>query len=306
MYRILSTMAIIDKTQTMTRQNDKYVPPHARRSGGGAVNRNSPDTTTGATRAIFFGDSFIRLFGLVKNPSITVKPFKGASAKGLTRAGNDNRLEICHIVKSRADRTDRWVFCFGSVDVNLSYYHKKFHLNEGEIDLEEIAKNYVDFVASLPFGEQSKTTIVGIYPSPLEDEDVAGSLVNYRSIDVLQMDRVLLSEDILLDNRQERIQTFNKALKAQCQKHDLEYSDVFDAMIDGETHQMKDLYRDVSDHNIHVVWETTILLWLEKWEWLNKMAPPMLKQALGRSLREYLDTKAWAERRHPSQLEQHC
>ena len=281
----------------------KYVPPHARRGGGGrAVDKKTKTQTTDTTRAVFLGDSFIRLFGLVEHPSIAVRAFKGATAKGLTRNGNENRLAIGQHVATRAHNTDRWIFCFGSVDVNLSYYHKKFRLEEGPIDLEEIAHDYVDFVASLPFARHSTTTIVGIYPSPLDDQDVPGSLVNYHSIDVSQMERVLHSADFRLCNRQERIKAFNRALQQQCRKHHLDYCDVFDAMIDGETHQMKQAYRDVSDHNIHVVWETTILLWLEEWDWLKQMAPPTLNESLEESLNDYLDTKAWAERKHPSQL----
>ena len=90
-------------------------------------------------KAIFFGDSFIKLFGLLndysdsvlKTPhSIEVQKYKAASAKGLCREGNDNRAKILRtmgqIRRNAYENLDRLVFCFGSVDVHMSFYFKKF------------------------------------------------------------------------------------------------------------------------------------------------------------------------------------
>jgi hypothetical protein len=59
-------------------------------------------------------------------------------------------------------------------------------------------------------------------------------------------------------------------------------------------------YLDVSEPNIHPVWETTILLWLEKLPWLKARTPPDFEQKTRRSLAEYFATKPWARRVHPS------
>lgn len=50
-----------------------------------------------------------------------------------------------------------------------------------------------------------------------------------------------------------------------------------------------------------VVWETTLLLWLDKWEWLRNLTPPGFAEGLQRTLEEYLKTKPWAEKTHVAQ-----
>lgn len=212
----------------------------------------------GPGKVVFFGDSFVRMFGLIEHASLRVHAFKGASAKGLGRQQNENRRKITEIVQ-RAP-AERLVFLFGSVDIHLSYYYKKYTLKEGEIDIVEIANNYVDFVASLPVQAHATRTIVGIYPSPLEDDVVALSLASMGSITEDLISTVGASDDSKLDARQERVQRFNQALKKQCQRCSLDYIDAFDDVLDPQKNTVKDIYRDVSDYNIHIVWETTMLM----------------------------------------------
>ena len=70
---------------------------------------------------LFFGDSFARIFTLVNHPDVGVKAFKGATAKGLTKELNENRLDIHRALTSRPD-TKAAVFVFGNVDVHMSHY----------------------------------------------------------------------------------------------------------------------------------------------------------------------------------------
>ena len=58
--------------------------------------------------------------------------------------------------------------------------------------------------------------------------------------------------------------------------------------------------------NIHVIWETTLGLWLEKdqFAWLKALASNDLERKLKESLLQYLETKAsWTKREHPVQKE---
>eukprot|EP00977_Amphora_coffeiformis_P005232 scaffold1120_cov142-Amphora_coffeaeformis.AAC.4 len=247
----------------------------------------------------FFGDSFVRLFSLVENPSIRIKAFKGASAKGLGRVDNINRAQITRECAT-ARATDRFIFSFGSVDVHLSYYHKTYVLGE-DMDLEDIAARYVEFVASLD--TPAKKTIVGVYPSPVDDEKVVLSLLNYGSLSEEKADTVAASDDVKLAVRQGRVKTFNRALATHCRTHGIQYDDLLDEMLDDSGLQIREQFRDVSDHNIHIVWETTILEWLEKWPWLKELAPASFHEKSEQTLREYLKTKPWAERTHVSQME---
>lgn len=323
-------------------------------------------------KAIFFGDSFIKLFGLVNEytdavlktpPTIEVQKYKAASAKGLCREGNENRRKICQTMEkirlgsshqstnnnhndtkstptSAYPNLERLVFCFGSVDVHMSFYYKKYvqHQPLDENDLRGIATNYVDFVAGLETGITNNTTpltklIVGIYPSPLCDEDVGNSLLAYGSLETKdQVAAVDASDDRFIESRQARVDLFNRALQDRCDFHNhqngsnknkgvLEYWDVRDDLLthDEATQRVKikDAYKDVSDLNIHLIHETTLQLWVQKWPWYealttwnngtasqttnnrnilhNKMS---FLEYLQKTFEEYRKTKPWAERTH--------
>ena len=300
-----------------------YVPPHKRNAaatgsgitggGGGGnrwsqqqqhqqssrdKNRRSGPPPPAKLRYAFFGDSFVRLFGLIEHPALHVHGFRGASAKGLGRAGNENAETISRYIRRNHATLERCIFVFGSVDVHLSYYYKKYALGQS-IDLEEIARGYVAFVNALP--TTARKTIVGVYPSPLEDDVVVPSLIAYGSLPEEQRAPLTGSNDIQLAVRQARVLAFNRSLANECAKMNLDYVDMWDEILDESTMMIRDQYRDVSDHNIHIVWETTIMLWLEKWQWLKELTSPTFQAQLNRTLEEYLATKPWAERTHVTQ-----
>mmetsp|Transcript_19364 Transcript_19364/g.39148 ORF Transcript_19364/g.39148 Transcript_19364/m.39148 type:complete len:420 (-) Transcript_19364:63-1322(-) len=270
-------------------------PGRRRRPGEGP-----PSTPPPPIKVAFFGDSFVRLFGLIERPDVMVRGFKGASAKGLGREGNENRDTIRNFVDGPTGKhLERLVFVFGSVDVHLSFYYTKYVKGQ-DIDLDDIAEKYVDFVADLSTADSSvKKTIVGVYFSPLADADVGPSLASYGSLTEEQAALVSGSHDAELRNRQERVLAFNNAVRKRCEERGcVQYEDINDVMTDSETYEIKDAYKDVSNHNIHIVWETTLLLWLDRWSWLKDLTPPGFSEGLQRTLETYLKTKPWAERTH--------
>jgi hypothetical protein len=313
----------------MTSSGNIYIPPHLRgreqSTSSRSLDTRCGDTTSSSKQSngskqsncpgsfrhrelgkvIFFGDSFVRMFGLIEHRNLSVRAFKGATAKGLGRIGNENRDNIVRIVRAATPNVERLIFLFGSVDVHLSYFYKKYTKREGEIDLEKIAMDYVDFVASLPVPNNNVTTttrtIVGIYPSPLDDQAVGSSLALMGSISEELVPVLTAAEDTKLQNRQDRVLRFNHALSRRCQEKGLDYIDVYDDVIDTQSNMIKDIYRDVSDYNIHVVWETTMLLWLQKFPWLKAYIAPGFEDKLRQTLKEYLKTKPWAKRTHVTQ-----
>jgi len=253
----------------------------------------------------FFGDSFVRLFSLVKNRGLRVRAYKGATAKGLTKGDNSNRKDILKQLRRRPNTT-RAVFVFGNVDVQMSYYFCKYARSPPEmIDFDAIAKDYVDFVASLPISE---AIVVGVYPSPLVDDEVVASLGNYGILNDDQQATVEAA-DVLLNARQTRVQYFNSRLAFYCAQRGVTYVDLFNEMTD-ETNALKPQYRDISSRNIHVVWETTLLLWLEKFPWLRSRTPRGFIQSLQKSMDDYFVEKrdrvtkradggfSWAKKSH--------
>ncbi len=309
-------------------------------------------------KAIFFGDSFIKLFGLLNDYSdsvlkapqrIEVQKYKAASAKGLCRDGNENRAKILKTIEtvrrqnelhsssnhpSKAyQNLERLVFCFGSVDVHMSFYFKKYVQGQPltNDDLRTIAINYVDFVSDLETTNASDTStfnrpltklIVGIYPSPLCDKDVGASLLAYGSLEnEEQVAAVDDSDDKHIELRQARVDLFNKALRERCDYHNnqetnngkLEYWDVRDELLTrdeiNQRPKVKDAYKDVSDLNIHLIHETTLQLWVKKWPWYEALTTTSGSNGgrarrtsfldyLQKTFDEYRKTKPWAERTH--------
>lgn len=247
-------------------------------------------------RICFFGDSFIRKFGLVKHQSIDIQGYKGATAKGLTRADNQNRKHCVKVIQNRPN-AERFVFNFGNVDVHLSHYYCLYgKIKEETLNLKVIAEEYVDFVASLSLpSSTSEVIILGVYPSAAEDRFVQKSLVSYGSLTEEEVAKIP-SEDVSLSARRKRVEDFNCALRQRCKFHNIGYADAVEEMTDPQTGRLREAFRDVSDHNIHVVWETTILLWMRRWPWYSRLAPRGFEEDMERTLAAYLKTKPWAER----------
>ena len=164
---------------------------------GGRHQRPSYHERSAPVKYLLFGDSFVRLFGLVKHREIKLQAFKGSSAKGLTREGNENRDAIERTLAENPQAeltltpTQRAAFCpstqpsthppihqpirpspqaelalfvFGNVDVHLSWFWCKYY-KKSAIDLDTIAEGYVEYVAALPGWQKQRRMIVGVYPS---------------------------------------------------------------------------------------------------------------------------------------------
>ena len=180
---------------------------------------NIGTTTPSSPKVLFFGDSFVRLFGLIKHSDVRVRGFKGATAKGIGKQDNPNALEISRTLGDRMDSSssdplDRVILSFGNVDVHLSYFYKKYGESGETIDLVGIAESYADFAASMmpptpPGGEGgggAEIVVIGAYPSPPEDEFLIPSLVSYGTLTEEQASRVD-PHDASLTARRERVDT---------------------------------------------------------------------------------------------------
>jgi len=60
--------------------------------------------------------------------------------------------------------------------------------------------------------------------------------------------------------RTRRLRHFNAALERECLAHEIEYASVMDIICD-ELGNVRDEYRDVSEYNIHILWEPLIVQW---------------------------------------------
>jgi hypothetical protein len=282
----------IDNTETsaseINKRNATFNRPSQQSSRFGNVRLQSRPSH----KIMFLGDSFVRLFGLLQHPEVFVKAFKGASAKGLGRDGNPNRETIRRQVQQQ--QPDRIIFVFGNVDVHLSYYFTKYAKDGPTIDLKQVAETYVAFAASL-LAVTKNIHILGVYPSPLEQKFVVPSLEAYGAISA---GTSILEDDMTIEGRQSRVQDFNNILRAACAKNGLIFEDAYTNLVDADTHALKHSFRDVSPYNIHIVWETTILMWMEKWPWFKELADPGFSERIQKTWEEYLATKPWADNDH--------
>ena len=261
-------------------------------AAGAAAERTSSAgaaAASGAGEYLLFGDSFVRLFGLVKHADIKIHAYKGATARGLSKEKNEHRVHIAKQLATRAaagKEARAAVFVFGNVDVHFSYYYTRY-AKKKQIDFEGIARDYVDFVAGLPAASR---VIVGAYPSSItEDAQAVASLIPYSILTKEQAAKVDAA-DATLRARQGRVRTFNRLLAARCAEKGVSYHDTFDEMTVEEKDgpRLRPEYVDLSDLNIHVVWETTILLWVERLPWLKERAPPDFAERVTKSLTKYL------------------
>ena len=70
----------------------------------------------------FFGDSFVRLFGLARHTDVSVPAFKGATCRGRGTEGNENRVELTRRLAATPG-TKVAIYNFGNVAVHLSNYY---------------------------------------------------------------------------------------------------------------------------------------------------------------------------------------
>ena len=140
-------------------------------------------------RVLASGDSFIGIFSLFrKDANIDVFKFKGATAKGLTKPLNENRLKLIELTSNHRSKYKCGIFSFGQVDVHHSFYYNVFlgkqDVNDYVDFYDTLATNYVDFIASLDIPLK---IIAAVYPSPLQTSEVPRELMTYNVLGNLKL-----------------------------------------------------------------------------------------------------------------------
>ena len=135
-YDVAAAAAAVDRLTAKRNQERNSGAPDDevldQRQGFGKIEGKPPrddrprDIRASAAQYLFFGDSFVRLFGLVKHREVRLQAFKGASAKGLTRETNENREQIEKVMAVHP-AAQMAVFVFGNVDVHLSWFWCKYY-----------------------------------------------------------------------------------------------------------------------------------------------------------------------------------
>lgn len=232
-----------------------------------------------------FGDSFAKIFSLINDNVVKVHSFKGATLKGITKSGNKNRNEI-ELILSKNKNIQYAVFVFGQVDLNLSFYYDKVKTVMENTDASipsnifdshyfSCIKNYINWITNLP--GKFKRIILGVYPSPLDQEYTINSLINYGSLnkEEIEINRQMLeyySSELLRKNRYFEftytMKTICNSLKSNNNYHkfyhsNIEYFDLNSYLLD-EKLEIKKEYIDISKYNMHIRWEPIIPLLIKE------------------------------------------
>jgi hypothetical protein len=244
-----------------------------------------------------FGDSFVYPFTLVKMPGLSVYKFKGATARGISKSDNVNRMEIERVLGSAAMRGCS-VFCFGSVDVHFSFYKKTWVMGE-RFRPEEIVKSYVAFVAGAIAGSKC---VIGAYPSSVRDDSVVEQLVAYGVLtrsEASSLSKAKIRKSASLAARTARLRRFNRLLEDSCAEAGIGFVNPEPHLTD-EKGRLLDRYRDPSPVCVHVLFEP-LVPWL-----LGEIArvvgpcemPLEFKKDLRQTLAKYLAEKRGIVRKY--------
>ena len=152
--------------------------------------------------------------------------------------------------------------------------------------------------------------VVAAYPSSLVDDDKVPQCLSCYGILTEGQAASIPAQDCELAARQGRVREFNGHLARYCAERGVEYYDLFDELVDPDSLKLREQYLDISELNIHVIWETTLLLWLQRLPFLKERTRPGFEAELEASLSKYIRDKKHEfagkdlsiARAHPSEL----
>jgi hypothetical protein len=273
------------------------------------------DAVSVPERILFFGCSDVKLFSLLPCTVRDMHVFPKKCASDLTSIDTPLAFEITKALEASIVAVDTIVFHFGGKDVNFRYYYetysnecKKKRLLDGNNTIEslndvwrksvcDVTERYVATIVELCSRKyrHCRLVVVGAYPTPIHDDSLNKSLVAYG---VVGPEVIVNICDNHLDVRMSRIKMWNTCLKDSCNKHTILYDDVFEKLLaaNGDSSAprliLDDEYRDVSDFNIHIVWEKVLPVWISKWEWLSTRLSYDFATSLDFTYKKYYDKKS--------------
>lgn len=251
------------------------------------ANRQKGDKPPGFT--LVFGDSFIGPLKLFKHPRWIFVKFKGGTMKGLTKPDNENRTVIANTINKfiRGNRLNAVIFCFGTVDMQFSYYYSK--LMNKPFNPGEIIDGYIQFIKSVVDPRKYKVGIQLAYPSAVSENNMLYQLENYHimdefygfpkrdlSIELTEPERErliklytkikdtkrpeaqqLLEPDFKMAARAERLNAFNSLMKRKIHGTHIGIINMGQHMVDAHG-MVKREFIDPSSVNVHFRWEPQI------------------------------------------------
>jgi hypothetical protein len=211
-------------------------------------------------KCVCFGDSFVNIFLSLSSKNFTIKKFKGSTIQGLV-SKNENYNSIVNFLKN--DTYDYGFFVFGNVDLNFYFYYKKYiqHIDDNKVNeiIYNNAEEYVKFVYSLK--NIKKKYIINVFPSTISTSHFYNALQIYGIIPKDDLIKISL-EDLLIYNRNTRIDKFNSLLNINCNKKNINFCNVYKFMTTPINKSLYIIFKLQNPNNIHINFEYVLILLL--------------------------------------------
>lgn len=254
--------------------------------------------STGFT--LVFGDSFIGPLRLFKHPRWIFVKFKGGTMKGVTKPDNENRLIIANTIAKfqRGNRLNAVIFCFGTVDIQFSYYYSK--LMNKPFTPGDIIDEYIKFIKSVVDPKKVKVGVELAYPSAISEHNMIYQLEQYHIVDefygfpkrdltveLTEAERTrliklyanikdtkrpealnILKPEFNIDKRIARLNMFNTLMKRKLHGTHIRYIDIGKYMIDSKGYVKRE-FIDPSSVNVHFRWEPQIPFMLREFKYFG-------------------------------------
>jgi hypothetical protein len=247
---------------------------------------------------LVFGDSFIGPLKLFKHPRLIFVKFKGGTMKGLTKPDSENRQVIANTITKfeRSNRLNAVIFCFGTVDIQFSYYYSK--LMNKPFTPGEIVDGYIKFIKSVVDPKKYKVAIQLAYPSAVAEKNMLYQLEQYHIVDefygfpkrdynieLTETERTkliklydtikdtkrpeaqkLLAPEFTFEKRIARLHMFNALIKYKLHGTHIGCIDMCKHMTDSKGYVKRE-FVDLSDVNVHFRWEPQIPFMLREFKY---------------------------------------
>lgn len=254
--------------------------------------------STGFT--LVFGDSFIGPLRLFKHPRWIFVKFKGGTMKGVTKPDNENILIIANTIAKfqRGNRLNAVIFCFGTVDIQFSYYYSK--LMNKPFTPGDIIDEYIKFIKSVVDPKKVKVGVELAYPSAISEHNMIYQLEQYHIVDEFygfpkrdltvelteaERERLIklyanikdtkrpealniLKPEFNMDKRIARLNMFNTLMKRKLHGTHIRYIDIGKYMIDSKGYVKRE-FIDPSSVNVHFRWEPQIPFMLREFKYFG-------------------------------------
>jgi hypothetical protein len=214
-----------------------------------------------------FGDSFTEPFSLVDNKNLHVITMKGSTIRGITKTNNKNRLKIINTLK-RANNIKCLIFNYGQVDIYFSYYYK--YVKNEKFEFEELVKNYIEFIANLPYN--CNKIVFAVYPHFIKDENWFNTLLQYAILTQDEIDSLTENEKKIMSSmifRRNLVNIFNRLLEIYCKIYNLIFINFENELLDENNNVKNIFYKGLSIYNIHLLWEPLLPILVKKLKMCN-------------------------------------